>query len=78
LQEGRRAYALWWRVKPTEHNRLVFYLPDEAEWQQAAQRLESRGDKPVKAFNLYWDNQGKTFEDPDGYRVVLQNARCSP
>jgi hypothetical protein len=73
LQEARRAYALWWRVKPT-----VFYLPDEAEWQQAVQRLESRGYKPVKAFNLYWDNQGKTFEDPDGYRVVLQDARWSP
>jgi hypothetical protein len=56
----------------------VFYLPDEAEWQQAVQRLESRGYKPVKAFNPYWDNQGKTFEDPDGYRVVLQNARWSP
>jgi hypothetical protein len=22
----------------------------------------------------YWDLQGKTFEDIDGYRVVLQNA----
>jgi YycE-like C-terminal domain len=78
LQEGRRAYALWWRVKPTEDNLLVFYLPDEAEWQQAVQRLESRGYKPVKAFKTDWDNQGKTVEDPDGYRVVLQNARWSP
>ena len=29
---------------------------------------------PVKAFNPYWDRKGKTFEDPDGYRVVLQQA----
>jgi len=28
----------------------------------------------VKAFNPYWDKNGKTFEDPDGYRVVLQRA----
>jgi catechol 2,3-dioxygenase-like lactoylglutathione lyase family enzyme len=63
---------------PTEDNLLVFYLPDEAKWQQAVQRLESCGYKPVKAFNPYWDKQGKTFEDPDGYRVVLQNARWSP
>jgi hypothetical protein len=55
-----------------------FYLADEVEWQQAVQRLESRGYKAVKAFNPYWDKQGKTFEDPDGYRVVLQNARWSP
>jgi hypothetical protein len=26
------------------------------------------------AFNPYWDRSGRTFEDPDGYRVVLQNA----
>ena len=63
---------------PTEDNLLVFYLPDEGEWQQAVQRLETRGYKAVDAFNPYWDNQGKTFEDPDGYRVVLQNARWSP
>jgi hypothetical protein len=28
----------------------------------------------VQSFNPYWDQHGKTFEDPDGYRVVLQNA----
>ena len=36
--------------------------------------LENAGHKPVKPFNPYWDNKGRTFEDPDGYRVVLQNA----
>jgi catechol 2,3-dioxygenase-like lactoylglutathione lyase family enzyme len=63
---------------PTEDNLLVFYLPDKVEWRQAVQRLESHGYKAVAAFNPYWDRQGKTFEDPDGYRVVLQNARWSP
>ena len=28
----------------------------------------------VQAFNPYWDVRGRTFEDPDGYRVVFQNA----
>jgi YycE-like C-terminal domain len=28
----------------------------------------------VKVFNPYWDRKGKTFEEPDGYRGVLQNA----
>jgi catechol 2,3-dioxygenase-like lactoylglutathione lyase family enzyme len=59
---------------PTEDNLLVFYLPDQATWQRAIDRLVQHGYQPVPAFNLYWDRLGKTFEDPDGYRVVLQNA----
>ena len=59
---------------PTEDNLLVFYLPDEAQWRAAIARLERAGHKAVKAFNPYWDANGRTFEDPDGYRVVLQHA----
>lgn len=59
---------------PTADNLLVFYLPDEAEWRAAVARLERAGHRPVAAFNPYWDRQGRTFEDPDGYRVVLQHA----
>jgi catechol 2,3-dioxygenase-like lactoylglutathione lyase family enzyme len=68
-KEGHRAGRA-----PTEDNLLVFYLPDEAEWRRAVERLEGLGHRPVPAFNAYWDRVGKTFEDPDGYRVVLQNA----
>ncbi|MGB5102475.1 MAG: hypothetical protein WBO04_04040 [Steroidobacteraceae bacterium] len=28
----------------------------------------------VQPYNPYWSRLGRTFEDPDGYRVVLQNA----
>lgn len=59
---------------PTRDNLLVFYLPDRAEWESAIGRLEAAGHAPVKPFNPYWDEKGVTFEDPDGYRVVLQNA----
>ena len=59
---------------PSEDNLLVFYLPGADEWEQAVARLEELGHKSVKAFNPYWDKKGKTFEDPDGYRVVLQRA----
>jgi hypothetical protein len=37
-------------------------------------RLEGLGCKPVRAFNPFWDRKGKTFEDSNGYRVVLQNS----
>ena len=63
---------------PTADNLLVFYLPDESAWRAAIARLERAGHKPVKAFNPYWDVNGRTFEDPDGYRVVLQHASWPP
>jgi len=59
---------------PTQDNLLVFYLPDTLEWQRAIDRLVRHEYHPVPAFNPYWDRAGKTFEDPDGYRVVLHNA----
>ena len=59
---------------PTEDNLLVFYLPGRAEWQAAIGRMRQAGYAPVPAFNPYWDRNGVTFEDPDGYRIVLENA----
>ena len=59
---------------PTPDNLLVFYLPDPAEWQAAVSRMQDHGYAPVPAYNAYWDERGLTFEDPDGYRVVLEQA----
>jgi len=59
---------------PTQDNLLVFYLPDREAWQQALDRMITTGYAPVPSFNPYWDRVGRTFEDADGYRVVLQNA----
>lgn len=58
---------------PSRDNLLVFYLPDAVAWGRAVGRLESAGYRAVKSFNPYWDRNGRTFEDPDGYRVVLQH-----
>ncbi|UPL49412.1 VOC family protein [Hymenobacter sublimis] len=59
---------------PTADHLLVFYLPDRLEWQLAVDRLQAQGYSSVPAANPYWDKLGLTFEDPDGYRVVLQQA----
>jgi catechol 2,3-dioxygenase-like lactoylglutathione lyase family enzyme len=59
---------------PTRDNLLVFYIPDLAAWQAAVERMRSHGYLPVPSYNPYWDERGATFEDPDGYRVVFQNA----
>ena len=59
---------------PSPDNLLVFYLSDPDEWAAAVQRMRDAGFAPVQSFNPYWDREGLTFEDPDGYRVVLQRA----
>lgn len=62
---------------PTAEHLLVLYLPEYAAWNAAVARLEALGAAACKSGNPYWDVHGKTFEDPDGYRVVLQNAAWS-
>ncbi|SER60130.1 Glyoxalase/Bleomycin resistance protein/Dioxygenase superfamily protein [Faunimonas pinastri] len=57
-----------------EEHLLVLYLPDAERWQAAVSRMESHGFRPVRSNNPYWDRRGRTFEDPEGYRLVLQNA----
>ena len=58
----------------SEEQLLVFYLPDEQRFAAALARMQSIGIAPVASNNPYWDQVGVTFEDPDGYRVVLQRA----
>jgi len=56
---------------PTKDNLLAIYLPQRLAWQAAVNAMIETGFQPVPSYNPYWDVHGKTFEDPDGYRVVL-------
>lgn len=58
---------------PTRDNLLVFYFGDDATWTLCCERMLAAGFEPVASYNNYWDEVGRTFEDIDGYRVVLQN-----
>ena len=62
---------------PTPEDLLVFYVPAAAEWQTACASMLAAGFKQVSSFNPYWETRGRTYEDPDGYRVVLQQAEWS-
>ena len=62
---------------PTAEDLAVFYLPTLTEWQSACANMLAAGFKQVASLNLYWEAQGRTYEDQDGYRVVLQNAAWS-
>ena len=61
------------QASPTEDDLLVLYYPDHAEWELACTRMKEAGFVSMPSFNPYWDVSGRTFVDPDGYRVVLQN-----
>ena len=62
---------------PTPEDLIVFYLPDTSEWESACRSAVDAGFVEVRSFNPYWDQLGRTFEDHDGYRVVLQHAAWS-
>jgi catechol 2,3-dioxygenase-like lactoylglutathione lyase family enzyme len=57
---------------PTAEDLVVLYIPEESEWQASCSNMLAAGFKQVRSFNPYWDARGHTFEDPDGYRTVLQ------
>jgi hypothetical protein len=60
---------------PTKEDLIVLYIPDLTEWQYRCKLLLESGFTLVESFNPYWAQHGKTFQDNDGYRIVLQNAR---
>lgn len=59
---------------PGPDHLLVFYVPDQVEWKAACEQLEAVGFRAVASWNPFWDRDGRTFEDVDGSRVVLQNG----
>lgn len=58
---------------PSLDHLLVFYLPEKADWEARVAHLQAAGFDAVPSFNPFWDRGGLTFEDPDGYRIVLFN-----
>jgi catechol 2,3-dioxygenase-like lactoylglutathione lyase family enzyme len=53
---------------PHPESLLAFYLGDDEAVQAVAARL---GVDPTDPANPYWAEHGVTFQDPDGFRVVL-------
>lgn len=59
---------------PTHDHLLVFYVACSREWERACRSMIDAGFAVIESNNPYWERVGKTFEDIDGYRVVLQNC----
>lgn len=58
---------------PTHEDLFVFYIPAAAAWRSACINMQRAGFKQAASFNPYWNVRGLTYEDHDGYRIVLQN-----
>jgi len=58
-------------------NYLVFYVGDTRKWEWICRSMIEAGFKIVEACNSYWNRVGKTFEDLDGNRVVIQNGELN-
>jgi catechol 2,3-dioxygenase-like lactoylglutathione lyase family enzyme len=55
----------------TEEDLLVLYVSTWDEMAAIAARLTSAGVRQISAANPYWTRWGRTFLDPDGYRLVV-------
>jgi YycE-like N-terminal domain/YycE-like C-terminal domain len=58
---------------PTPEDLVVLYVSNTKEWREGCIRMEAAGFERVASTNPYWEVRGRTFQDHDGYRVVLQN-----
>ncbi|WP_166353383.1 VOC family protein [Phytoactinopolyspora limicola] len=60
--------------RPSAEDLLVLYLGDGLD-ERTTQRVTDAGGKRVTARNPYWEQWGATFEDPDGYLLVLSHRQ---
>jgi catechol 2,3-dioxygenase-like lactoylglutathione lyase family enzyme len=61
---------------PTKDNLLVFYIPEDKVYAEAVKRMKDHGYQPVEPENPYWKDKSYTFEDPDGWRMVIYRGEA--
>ena len=54
---------------------LVFYLDTKEEYMLLKQRLNKNGLSAVESKNPYWKENGTTYIDPDGFRIVISTIK---
>ena len=59
---------------PTRDNLLVFYFETNEAYKTAVDQMKQAGAKEVEPENGYWIDKSTSFEDPDGWGVVLFNG----
>jgi catechol 2,3-dioxygenase-like lactoylglutathione lyase family enzyme len=61
--------------QPDEDDLLVFYASSLDEFAAIKKRFIINNVKHVKPKNPYWETNGITFEEPDGFRIVISVVR---
>ncbi|GAA4359631.1 hypothetical protein GCM10023185_26400 [Hymenobacter saemangeumensis] len=74
LGHARAPYHLEFTHQPRHAAGRAPSLRPSAGVLPARARRVAAGGAAAPFYNPYWDQRGLTFEDPDGYRVVLQQA----
>lgn len=60
--------------QPDDDDLLVFYASSIEEFTALKNKLITNHIKSVAPANPYWAKNGITFEDPDGFRIVISIA----
>jgi catechol 2,3-dioxygenase-like lactoylglutathione lyase family enzyme len=63
---------------PDDDDLLVFYAESVEEFNAIKQKFIANRVRPVPPKNPYWRNNGITFTDPDGFRIVISLLRIAP
>ncbi|WP_282628160.1 VOC family protein [Empedobacter sedimenti] len=58
-----------------EDDCLVFYPTMQQEYDEIIERLEIHHIKQIKSKNPYWNDNGVSFLDPDGFVVIVSSFR---
>jgi len=57
--------------EPDKDDLLVFYVESEKEYIKLKEKFKDEGISSVVPKNPYWKENGSTYTDPDGFRVVI-------
>ncbi|MNE84596.1 hypothetical protein D3C80_1815160 [compost metagenome] len=56
---------------PSFDNLLVLYITEPDAYDRLNERMQGMGYAPLEPENPYWLERSFTYQDPDGWRVVI-------
>ncbi|MFD1605101.1 VOC family protein [Flavobacterium artemisiae] len=60
-----------------EDDLIVLYPDTVRKYNVLYSKIEDNGIKFIEAVNPYWNENGKMFLDPDGYRIVISPLKAT-
>lgn len=59
-----------------EDDIIVFYPKTILEYDTLIKKVEENNISIIPAVNPYWNENGKMFQDPDGYRILISPLKA--